>query len=336
MVEFGWPWQYSFPPFFTIQPNSATREKQLDLWCQLILDYFRHRKQYKINVHEVSTSSLFKNVSINRKLSADGIEQVLDELEKRKLLEWVDKKKESCFIYWKKPQDLADSIYHWVEQTGRSNTVCTFSELVDEEVAEGHDCVGLDRDLLLKVLSVLQSRGKAEVMNHGGVEGVNEFQMLNVGAVGRFLYRAGTLFRRDIHVSRSLRHGEFEMQDPKSEDEVVNVTFQRKDGSCFKIRGKVGDNLLYLAHRYGIEMEGACEASKACTTCHVYVHGNHLGVLPPADETEDDLLDMAPYLKENSRLGCQIVLTKELDGLKVELPRATRNFYVDGHVPQPH
>ena len=87
--------------------------------------------------------------------------------------------------------------------------------------------------------------------------------------------------------------------------------------------------------RYKIEMEGACEASKACTTCHVYVH-KFMDNLPPADEAEDDLLDMAPYLKENSRLGCQIVLTKALDGIKVELPKATRNFYVDGHVPQPH
>jgi hypothetical protein len=51
---------------------------------------------------------------------------------------------------------------------------------------------------------------------------------------------------------------------------------------------------------------------------------------------EDDLLDLAPFLQENSRLGCQIVLTKELDGLTLTLPKITRNFYVDGHVPQPH
>lgn len=100
--------------------------------------------------------------------------------------------------------------------------------------------------------------------------------------------------------------------------------------------GKIGDNVLYLAHRYGIDMEGACEASLACTTCHVYVDMDHLDKLPPAEETEDDLLDMAPFLKENSRLGCQIVLTKELDGIRLTLPSATRNFYVDGHKPKPH
>lgn len=83
-------------------------------------------------------------------------------------------------------------------------------------------------------------------------------------------------------------------------------------------------------------MEGACEASLACTTCHVYVLGDYLDKLPEADEKEEDLLDMAPYLKENSRLGCQIILKKELEGLKLQLPKATRNFYVDGHTPKPH
>lgn len=103
-------------------------------------------------------------------------------------------------------------------------------------------------------------------------------------------------------------------------------------------------------------MEGACEASLACTTCHVYVDSDSLDKLPASDEKEDDLLDMAPFLKENSRLGnithiyfarntvtssklitgCQIILTKDLEGLELMLPQATRNFYVDGHTPKPH
>lgn len=48
---------------------------------------------------------------------------------------------------------------------------------------------------------------------------------------------------------------------------------------------------------------GACEASLACTTCHVYIPFDYLDKLPESDEKEDDLLDMAPFLKENSRLG---------------------------------
>ena len=130
--------------------------------------------------------------------------------------------------------------------------------------------------------------------------------------------------------------GDYEMKDPASENEVVNVTFVDKTGQRIPVRAKVGDNVLYLAHRYGIELEGACEASLACSTCHVYVHGDFLGVISEATEKEEDLLDMAPGLKENSRLGCQIVLHKGLEGLELTLPSTTRNFYVDGHVPHTH
>ncbi|XP_029036255.1 adrenodoxin-like protein 1, mitochondrial isoform X2 [Osmia bicornis bicornis] len=132
----------------------------------------------------------------------------------------------------------------------------------------------------------------------------------------------------DIHTSKYNFHGEYEMQDPKSEADIVNVTFIDKTGKRIPVKGKVGDNVLYLAHRYGIEMEGACEASLACTTCHVYVHFDYTDKLPLAEEKEEDLLDLAPFLKENSRL--------ELDGIELELPQATRNFYVDGHAPAAH
>jgi len=61
-----------------------------------------------------------------------------------------------------------------------------------------------------------------------------------------------------------------------------------------------------LAHRHEIDIEGACEASLACTTCHVYVHHDYMDKLSTPDEREEDLLDLAPFLKENSRLGISI------------------------------
>ncbi|CAF3385798.1 unnamed protein product [Rotaria socialis] len=131
-------------------------------------------------------------------------------------------------------------------------------------------------------------------------------------------------------------HGEYEWQDPKSEDEVVNISFINKDGKHVPLRGKVGDNLLYLGHRYGVEIEGACEASLACSTCHVYVKEEYLDKLPEPKEEEEDQLDLAAFLKDNSRLGCQIVLKKNLEGAEFTLPQATRNYYVDGHKPKPH
>ncbi|KAJ8678902.1 hypothetical protein QAD02_014689 [Eretmocerus hayati] len=150
------------------------------------------------------------------------------------------------------------------------------------------------------------------------------------------LLGASTFGRTRFHTSPAVSHGEYEFQDPKSEDEVVNIVYIDKDGQRIPVRGKVGDNVLYLAHKYNIEMEGACEASLACTTCHVYVNDDYLDKLPEAEEKEEDLLDLAPLLKENSRLGCQIILTKKLEGMELQLPQITRNFYVDGHKPAPH
>ncbi|XP_064086189.1 adrenodoxin-like protein 1, mitochondrial [Macrobrachium nipponense] len=141
---------------------------------------------------------------------------------------------------------------------------------------------------------------------------------------------------RCLMTTPNLQHGEYEWQDPKSEDEVVNIVFIDREGNKIPVRGKVGDNVLYLAQRYGVAMEGACEASLACSTCHVYVDDEFFDKLPEPVEEEEDMLDLATFLRNNSRLGCQIILTKELEGLTLTLPQATRNFYVDGHVPKPH
>nr|CAH8863634.1 unnamed protein product [Trichobilharzia regenti] len=121
-----------------------------------------------------------------------------------------------------------------------------------------------------------------------------------------------------------------------SASKIVRVNFIDRNGDIKSIEGKVGENLMTLARQHSIEIEGACEASLACSTCHVYVEEKFYDQLPPASEAEEDMLDLAVFLQENSRLSCQITLTEELDGMKVTLPKATRNFYVDGHVPQPH
>ncbi len=69
-LGFEWPWQYEFPPFFTLQPNSDTRSKQLEAWCGLILAYYRASKTYVMDLTEVSQSSpLFCNSKINRILT---------------------------------------------------------------------------------------------------------------------------------------------------------------------------------------------------------------------------------------------------------------------------
>ncbi|KAL5200324.1 hypothetical protein ABZP36_021527 [Zizania latifolia] len=119
--------------------------------------------------------------------------------------------------------------------------------------------------------------------------------------------------------------------------EKISVTFVNKDGTEQTISVPVGTSMLEAAHENDIELEGACEGSLACSTCHVIVMDvNYYNKLEdPADE-ENDMLDLAFGLTETSRLGCQVIAKPELDGVRLSLPAATRNFAVDGYVPKPH
>jgi 2Fe-2S ferredoxin len=90
-----------------------------------------------------------------------------------------------------------------------------------------------------------------------------------------------------------------------------------------------GLSVLEIAHQNGISLEGACEGSLACSTCHVVIDKQYYDLLPEPSEDEEDLLDLAFGLTHTSRLGCQVMMTKELDGMVVTLPSATRNMMVD-------
>lgn len=143
---------------------------------------------------------------------------------------------------------------------------------------------------------------------------------------------------RGYRATAALRHG-----DDHADASAADVPFKIVDrsGKEHAVRGKVGENLMYLAHKLqmdnpAIVIEGACEASLACSTCHVMLDPEHFELLDEPLEQEDDMLDMAPCLAPTSRLGCQIILKPELEGMVVSLPKFTRNFYVDGHVPEPH
>jgi len=98
----------------------------------------------------------------------------------------------------------------------------------------------------------------------------------------------------------------------------------------------VGTSVLSVAHSNEIDLEGACEGSLACSTCHVYVDEPTFERLPEACDDELDMLDLAFGLRENSRLGCQVICDDTTDGMVVTLPAATRNMAVDGYVPKPH
>ena len=108
---------------------------------------------------------------------------------------------------------------------------------------------------------------------------------------------------------------------------TINVNFIEKSSNItHKIKAPLGINILELAHNNNIELEGACECSLACSTCHVIIKSKeYFDKLPEPTEEEMDMLDLAYDLTDYSRLGCQIITKSEIDNIELIIPDGTRN-----------
>ena len=110
---------------------------------------------------------------------------------------------------------------------------------------------------------------------------------------------------------------------------MVKICFITRDGSKVEAEGEEGTSLLECGQAAGMPLEGTCEGQMACSTCHVIVEPDWFDKLKEASEDEEDMLDLAFGLTATSRLGCQIIMTEELDGLTVALPAETRNMLLE-------
>lgn len=87
------------------------------------------------------------------------------------------------------------------------------------------------------------------------------------------------------------------------------VRFLKADGKLKReVEAAAGTNLLDLAQAEGQPLEGSCEGSMACSTCHVIVAAEDFARLPDASVEEDDLLDLAAHVTRHSRLACQLAV----------------------------
>ncbi len=110
---------------------------------------------------------------------------------------------------------------------------------------------------------------------------------------------------------------------------MPKMVFIEPNGNRKEVNAPNGLSVMEIAHRHAVDIEGACDGSMACSTCHVIVEPAWAGKLDQASEDEEDMLDLAFGLTETSRLGCQIIMSEELDGLTVKLPQETRNMLLD-------
>lgn len=108
---------------------------------------------------------------------------------------------------------------------------------------------------------------------------------------------------------------------------MVTVRFRKTDGTLLKeVEASAGARLLHVAQDAGMPLEGACEGSMACSTCHVILGAEDFHRLPPPRDEEEDMLDYAFDATATSRLACQVWLPGDSPVLEVIIPCSARNL----------
>jgi len=102
---------------------------------------------------------------------------------------------------------------------------------------------------------------------------------------------------------------------------MPKITYVDHDGTRREVEAKVGESVMEAAVRHQVPgIEADCGGACACATCHVYVDEAWRTLAGSASEMEEDMLDFAYDVRENSRLSCQLTVTEEFDGLIVYTP----------------
>ncbi|GFR48325.1 hypothetical protein Agub_g10208 [Astrephomene gubernaculifera] len=157
-TAFAFPYFYNYPPYFTLQPVKETRDKQVALWCSLILSYCQHTKTFILDTQ--ADSQLFVNNSINRKLNSEARIAILDELVAQGRAEWLDKGKTQCLILWKRVDEWAAVLMDFVRTYGLSGSVMTLDELTGGDDVRGTELFGAHREVVVRALRLLETQGK--------------------------------------------------------------------------------------------------------------------------------------------------------------------------------
>lgn len=103
----------------------------------------------------------------------------------------------------------------------------------------------------------------------------------------------------------------------------MKIIVTTQDGTEHELEALEGWRVMEIARDWGLPVKAECGGSATCGTCHVYVHDDWVDRLPPPSEEEEDQLDRAAGVLSCSRLSCQILLSEELDGLRVRLAPGT-------------
>ena len=106
----------------------------------------------------------------------------------------------------------------------------------------------------------------------------------------------------------------------------MKIIVTDQTGEVHELEGLDGWRAMEVIRDWGLNIKAECGGACSCATCHVWVDEEWFGKLPPPSDDEEDLIYSTLDQKPTSRLSCQILLSDELDGLKLTLtPSAAAN-----------
>ncbi len=105
---------------------------------------------------------------------------------------------------------------------------------------------------------------------------------------------------------------------------MPRIYFINGDDMKIAVEAKEGLSVLEVAQLNNIELEGYCGGALACGACHVILNPKEFAILPAPSDEENDVLDLVQGLTETSRLACQIIITKDMEGMTFKLPKGAK------------
>ena len=139
---------YNFPATWTLQPNLATRDRQFKHWSSFIQRYCQSHRLWRLSVSDALQSALFHNSALRKRLNQTDVLEVLNWMSREeggKRVEWVGGERgqrDVCWVLWRRPEEWAEVIVGWVEETGQKGVVLTLYELTEGETTtqQGMSC----------------------------------------------------------------------------------------------------------------------------------------------------------------------------------------------------
>jgi ESCRT-II complex subunit VPS25 len=162
-----------FPPFFTLQPNDATRATQLEEWGKLLLAHCASQRVTMLA--PLAAWPLWGNPGLQRALSAEGIAAVAEHLVARRRAEWADAQRVTLRVFFRTVEEWGVLVLGAVRRKGFYDELKTLTE-VTEDLGLGEEFHRLDDEIAVRVLRHLEAQGHCQISEDanmcGGAFGV--------------------------------------------------------------------------------------------------------------------------------------------------------------------